>query len=857
MGRDGGHRRSSFLALQRISLRSLAAHKLRLALTVLAVVLGTSFVAGAFILTASLSKAFDDIVDGNYEGVDLVLTGAPEAPLPLTLVAQLEQRGDVEDASPQDLSPVVILTGDGDPIQTGGAGAWLLPYEPSTNPDSIVTVVEGTAPTAPGRALINDTAAESAGIEVGDPVTVIDPSGRHDFLIEGINEMDIATGGWAGLMIPVGQYRSEFSDGTTTAQILIRGSGDSTPTALLHSLRAEYPGLLMQTGEQAAEEESAAIRAQLAFLTYILLAFGLIALLVGTFIISNTFSMLIAQRTREFALLRTLALSRRQLAGAVLAEAVIIGALGSALGILAGVGLVEAITAGMTAAGFGFPDAGIGLDAASVVAPLLIGIVATVLSAWVPARRAGAVHPVQSMRSGEQVSAAPLGKRTVFGAVLVLVGFLVSLLAAVVTSWSTGTRGVLLALGTISLVLGVLLASAALARYLFALRGRLGGVVALLARTNLSRNARRTAATSFALTLGVALVAAVGILGASMKESIFGQVDDSLRADAVVTTGLLSTQGIPGQVAGDITEIPGVAGTVPLTWLPLTVEGETAGGVGPGSGVPLLDDDPRQALVLDVTQGSFESATGSPGVGLARGVAERLGLGVGDVATVAAPGLSPLTVEAPVLVVWEDNSAYVPLAVTAPTAEQLVPDRSAWFTQTLFVDFVGDADAESTFTAVTEEVNSYGVLQVLDRYQYRDSSAEQINQLMSIVYALLALSVVIAVLGIINTLALSITERTREFGTLRAVGTHRAQIRRMIVLESVHIAVLGAVSGVIVGVWLGWCLVRVLADQGIERLLVPGDQLLGLLLGAVVVGVIAGLWPAGRAARVGALTAVD
>ncbi len=848
---------SSFRTLQKISLRSLAAHKIRLLLTVLAVVLGTSFVSGAFILTASLSKAFDDIVDGNYDGVDVVLTGTPDQPLALDMVTSIEGFDGVEDAASQDLSPVVILTDDGDPIQTGGAGAWLLPYEPSAGSDGLSTIVDGVEPTAPGRAVINDTAAMSAGIEVGDVVTVIDPVGRHEFIVDGLNEMDIATGGWAGLMIPAEQYRTEFSDGETTARIMVRGTGSVDSSTLLDSLQREFPGVSMQTGGQAAEEESASIRSQLAFLTYILLAFGLIALLVGTFIIANTFFMLVAQRTREFALLRTLALSRLQLTGSVIAEAAVIGALGSALGIVVGVGLVEAITFGMTTAGFGFPDAGIGLDAASVIVPLVIGVVVTILSAWLPARRAGQVHPVQAMRSGEQVSTTPLGARTTVGATLLLVGFLATLVASLATGWSTGIRGVVLAAGTVALVLGVLLASAALARRIFSVRGRFGGVVALLARTNLSRNARRTAATAFALTLGVALVAAVGILGASMKESIFGQIDESLRADAVVTTSLVSTQGIPEQVADDIGAVSGVTGVVPVTWLPLTVNGETAGGFGPGSGVPLLDDDPRKALVLDAVEGGFEGVADGPGVGLARSTAENLGLSVGDVVTVAAPDLTPETREAPVRVIWEDNSAYVSLAVSRATAEALVPDRSAWFTQTVFVTFGEEAQEGLTFDAVTEEVNSYGVLEVMDRYQYRSASADQINQLMSIVYALLALSVVIAVLGIINTLALSITERGREFGMLRAVGTHRSQIRRMIVLESVHIAVLGAISGVVVGVWLGWCLIRVLAGQGIDRILIPWDQILGLLIGAVVVGVVAAIWPARKAARADPLTAVD
>lgn len=836
-------------ALRRVSLRSLSAHRLRLFLTTLAVVLGTSFVAGAFMLTATLSKAFDDITEANYDGVDVVLVTSSDLPLTLGMAGEIEGRDDVAKVEVVDQRPVILLDAEDNPVQTGGAGSWLLAYlAPEDAVSPALTIAEGTAPTGDGRAVLNEDAAESAGLRVGDTVTLIDSTGRHEFVLDGLTRFEAATGGWAGLQIPGEQFRAEFTDGLHTERIAVRAEG-SDPESLRQALADDYPGATVMTGTQAAELESEEVSSQLAFFTYILFAFGLIALLVGTFIISNTFSMIVAQRTREFALLRALGMSQFQLSGSVIVEAAIIAVLGSAVGILVGVGLVELITLAMTTAGFGFPDAGLGLDTASILVPLGIGVIVTILSAWVPARRAGRVHPVQAMRSGDQSVTVPLGVRTTIGLVLLIAGLTATLVAALSTGWDTSTRGILTGVGTAGIVLGVLLVMAVVARSLFSVRFRLGGIITLLARTNLSRNPRRTAATAFALTLGVALVAAVGILGASTKESVFGSIDESLRADAVVTSGMVNLQGVPEQAIGDLGDIDGVEDVTPVTLLPVEVNGVTAGAVNTTGVSPLVTADPRVAIALDITQGSFNEVSTTAGVGLSRSTAEQLGLVVGDNATVSAPSLGRASVEVPVLVVWEDNASYTSVAVTGVVGERLVPDRSTWFTQNVFVTFAEDADDEAVFAAVTEEMNSYGILQVMDRYQFRDAGADQVNQLMSVVYALLALSVVIAVLGIVNTLALSTTERLHEFGMLRAVGTQRAQIRRMIVLESVVIALFGAVIGIVVGVWLGWCLVRVLASQGIDRWLIPWDQVFALLLGAVVVGAVAALWPARRAAQ--------
>ncbi|MDO5671033.1 MAG: ABC transporter permease [Corynebacterium sp.] len=836
--------------LQKISLRSLAAHKLRFIMTMLAVVLGTSFVAGGFILTASLSKAFDDISSAQFAGADLVLNYTPEYPLTLEMAEEISERADVDKVETLDMLPVVILGPDNAAYQSGGAGSWILPWTPPE--DSIASstrIGEGRAPEAAGEAVINSSAAERADLAVGDTVTVIDPVQRAEYTLVGLSETDMATGGWAGLQVVDEVFRTEYSPGGTTGSMLVQGD------VALETLRAAYPGAEILTAAEAAEQTAEDINQALSFFTYVLLAFGLIALLVGTFIISNTFSMIVGQRTREFALLRALGMSRLQLTGSVLVEAALVGVVGSALGIVVGVGLVKLIVYLMEAFGLGFPNAGVGLDARSILVPLVVGIVVTLVSAFVPARRAGRVHPVQAMRSGDQSSTQPVAVRSILGGIALVAGLATSLLAALVSDWSTSTRTLLLGIGAVALILGALLLLAGVARYFFAWR-RGGAVVPLLARTNLSRNPRRTAATAFALTLGVALVCAVGILGASIKLSVFGAIEEELTADAVVSAGVVTNQSIPAQALHTIEDMDGVEGIVTVSWVPLSVDGKAGSRDESGGVSAVLDHDPTRALNLEVVEGSFAGAGSRPGVGLSVDTARELGVGVGDSVPITS-SVTTLSTQAPVVVIWENSSSYTPLAISAPTVEEFLPDRSTWFTQTAFVRFSEEADTEAVFRQVSEEAASYGVLQAMTPTEYQLSAAAQIDQLLAIVYALLALSVVIAVLGIVNTLGLSIMERAHEFGMLRAVGMQQRQVRRMITLESVYIAVVGAVTGILSGTWLGWCLVKTQDGQGINRWAIPWEQLAVVLVTAVLVGIIAALWPARRAARTSPLAAVE
>ncbi|AQQ14640.1 ABC transporter permease YtrF precursor [Corynebacterium glaucum] len=847
-------------AIAQLSWRNIRANTTRLLLSLIAVVLGTGFVAGGFILTATLNKAFEDIISNNYEGVDVVVKGSMEHPLDrITTKETLEKLPEVELAEPSGTQAVALLIDD-TPVQARGGGTWILPFTPDGERIgfSELTMVEGDAPDESGHGVINASTAEQYDVQVGDTVAVVDRTGRHEFTIDGIYDPGFDAGNWAGLQIPQDQYWDEYSVDNIANVVSVRAAEGTSPEAAVDAISTALPDAEVKTGEQATEDESAAVREQLAFISYILAAFGLIALLVGSFIISNTFSMIVAQRQKEYALLRALGMSQHQLTGSVAVEAFIIGLIGSVLGIGVGFGLIALIVWGMERAEVGFPNAGIGLNWQAVVISLVVGLLVTLWGAWAPARRAGAVRPVEAMRSGETSTAQPLRARTVIGAVLMLAGIGATAAGAFVDA-STANRAMLVGVGALAMVAGWLLLSAAIVRVISGATPRSWPPVGVLAGTNLARNPRRTASTAFALMLGVTLVSAVGILGASMKNSVFGVVDEQLRADAVITKSAPSLE-FPANAMEEIRAMPEVTGSFDSLAAPVAVirpgsTPEQTAEAASGNGFDaIISSDPTDVINLEVAEGDFADLVNGPGVGMSRSEADKFGVSLGDTVQVVSP-VSPELIDEPLAVIWEDSDVFMGVGISAHTARKLVPNEDQWMRVNAMVTFREDMDEQEGIAKLEETVKPFAVLQVQDRYEFRDQSAGQIDGLLSVVYGLLALSVVIAIFGIINTLALSITERRREFGTLRAVGMQRAQVRRMIAMESVVIAVLGALAGIVLGTWVGYAFVQTLSDTGLDRTLIPWAQLGGVLAVAVVVGIVAALVPSRQAARTHPLAA--
>ena len=855
--RDGGahaprHAPRHARPMLRVSTRNIAANKLRLVLSVLAVVLGTAFVTGSLVFTATLKNTFDGLLDQGT--ADLSVMIEPEDPrgagVPFEVAEQVLAVPGVEAASPGVSGTVVLFNAEGTPYQSGGAPSEGLAW---TDPDTAVGddswLTEGRAPEADDEVVLPEGVLASAGLAVGNAAQVYTTSeGMMDVTVVGTYASGTDVGGYVGVGFSSERARALFTDGENASNVAVRGEPGVSQDELRDAIVAEFPEYSVSTGEEIKERLSAQLSTILDFVNYFFVAFGLIALLVGTFIIYNTFSMLVAQRLRELALLRAIGASRGQLTRSVLAEAALTGLIGSALGVLAGFGLAQLIFVVLDALDLGIPAGNLALTPMSVVTPLVLGFVVTLFSAWAPARRAGRVAPVQGMRVGSTAAEAGGGWRTYIGLLAVISGIALALIG----TWQDTTKSgaITVGVGAAALIIGSFLVMPALARPIAGGVGRIigapFGAVGRLAATNAGRNTRRTAATAFALTLGLTLVAAFGTLGATTKESISGVIDQDINA-AVVVQGVAS-QGppvpLPGGIEERIAEVDEVGKVASLAFAFGQLGGEPQALAAASGPVEEMID----ATVVD---GSLQPAEDS--LIVSRTVARDKGWTLGATVPLVGPDGTESTLR--VTGVYEDSQILGPFFTGSDVYERLVPEnlRSTFNVLVSPADGVSD---EQLLEAVTAAVADTPIAMVQSKQQYIDAQTGGIDQLLTIIYALLGLALVIAVLGIVNTLALSVIERRTEIGMLRAVGMQRSQVRRTINLESTQIAVFGALIGAAVGVYLGWAFVTVLAASGLSETTIPWGTIGIVLVCSAFVGVLASLWPAHRAAKTDPLAAI-
>ncbi|MBP1159926.1 ABC transporter permease [Rhodococcus sp. PvR099] len=832
--------------MRKVSLRNLAAHKVRLALTVLSVVLGTAFVAGSFVFTDTLQKTFDGLFADAAKGVDVRVSGLEKGSsgVPLSELPKLEAVDGVRAVVPAVDGPIVLLGADKKPLQSGGAPSIGLSYTPPEqalgDPD---VMVAGAPPAAPGQIALNEGAARKAGLAVGDRTQVLVPtSGVIDVTVSGIYQTPSDSGGFVGAQFDGAQARELFTDGSHVDYVDVAGTGVSQ-SELRDRVAAALPDLKVDTGDQVREDVKAEVNSALSFMNYFLLAFGAIALLVGTFIIYNTFSMIVAQRLRELALLRAIGASRKQVGRSVVLEALIVGLLGSALGIAAGVGLAYGLRAMLNGFDVGLPSGPLQLEPRTVIVALLVGVLVTVVSAYAPARRAAKVPPVAAMREEFSSTGDSLRVRTLVGAIAAVVG------GALLLVGSRGTGGgaaTTVGLGAAALIVAVLLAAPALSRPVV---GALGAVfakpfgpVGRLARTNAVRNPRRTAATAFALTLGLMLVSVIGVFGASAKESVNSLVDNGVRADYILAGP--DSMGVPLGAAAAVEEVPGVADAVELHGVAVKIDDEEQFGTA-------LSGQLDGVLDYTLEEGSAELV--GTNMLVSRTTATEKGWRIGTPVVLTDRDGEQVTTN--VTGIYADSQLLGKWMVPESVYEQVTPAavRAVW---AVLIEAQPGADLAAMRGDLAAATDKFLVVQVKDREEFKGSQGKQIDTLLAVLYGLLALAIVIAILGIINTLALSVVERRREIGMLRAVGMQRPQVRRTIYLESVLIAVFGAAVGVLLGVAFGWGFVSTLADEGLDVIAVPWGQVVAMLLGSAVVGVLAALWPAARAARTKPLEAI-
>lgn len=864
---------SSSSAMTRVSMRNLRSHKLRFFLTILSVVLGTAFIAGSFMFTNSLSSAFDSIVNSSYQNVDGVASTKKDSEQKLDQSMRDRLGQDPAVGKLNISSSVQVVVGDpqNKPVNTGGAPSMVTPYYPEDQRvGGDTSIVEGNAPHGFGEVIINQTAAVKNGIKVGDRLTLIDPSASHPVTVSGIYHVDMEVGGYFGALMEESAFLPMFQPEGTVDELLLQSAGEESQQAFVDELSAKYPGVEFSTGAQKVKEQTKEIDSALSFVNYFLLAFGLIALLVGTFIIANTFSMIVAQRMREFALLRALGTSQRQLTASVVLEAAVIGLIGSLLGVAVGFGLVKLIYLALNSFGMGLPSAGLTLTPQSVAVPLILGVLVTALSAWAPARRAGQVRPVEAMRMGDISSSSSLKLRTILGAVVLLVGMGAAVLGGwILTDANTGPRAGIIGVGAVMIILGTFMVSPALAIPVVPVLGRaIGfpfGAVGKLARTNSKRNPRRTATTAFALTLGVALVAAIGMFGATMKNSVTELTNSSIDAEFIVAGPSGAGPGqfpVPKDAAKKIRELDSVQDAATFGVTGVTVDGVSAAPGGQMSFV--MDGDPTK--VTDIAKVDGDVTLSEPGFLASKSLAEEKGWRVGQE---VPAGIGPISGgdQAKVILrgIFEDNQVLGSVILSDSALKQLkdtVPQfasnrAASTMVQLVAVNGKPGVDEAQLRSDLEGAVKDYIVLLVQTKTEYAGSQAVMVDQMLNILYGLLALAVIVAVLGIINTLALNVVERRKEVGMLRAVGTKRMQIRTMITLEAVQISVYGALVGIVIGVFLGWAFIQAMQDQGLTGTVVPWSQLIFMVLGSGVVGIIAALWPAHKAAKTPPLEAIS
>jgi putative ABC transport system permease protein len=845
--------------MTRVALRGIRSHLGRFILSILAVLLGVSFVAGTFSLRSMMASTFDDIVESGtnadtyVQGAELISAAdagmegfASYAPLPLDLEDQIREVDGVAGVVPSVQGSIVLVGKDGTAVMSTGPPSFALGLHPD---ETALTIADGRAPEGPDEIGLETAALERSGLAIGDTTTVVIGDELREVEVVGEIGFDAGMAGAIMVALDMETATAAYAPTGTTTLFSVYAEDGVSQTELMTNVGAALDGVPsadgveVKTGDQMRDETSEQWASMLGFISTFLLIFAGIALFVGTFIISNTFQMVVRQRQREFAMLRAVGASPGQVFASVLGQAAVIGVIGSLLGVGAGVGLVAGLR--QLFAGMGMEMSGdIPLDGFTIAVSVITGTVVSLVAALVPARRAALTAPVEAMRDDVVRHDRATRWRTAFGAVL-LAGGLVAVASAALELTEDG--GMLLGLGAGAVVIAVLMLAPVMVPPALsvlaapAVRGLkpLGG----LARGNVARNPKRTASTAGALMVGMALVGAASVLAASTTASMRDVVDNESGADLLLQS---ATWDVPGQLVTDLGSVDGLERVDPLrVAYSTTVEGEPEEIVGVPAGLF------GSALTVPVEDGDVASL--AQGQALVQAAdAEANGWAVGDTVTVGGP-LGEIDV--PIGAVIDSQAVGVALVLPDDLYDTVV-DPNGSMTDTVFLTAEDGADLAQLREDVTAAATPYVVVSVMDGEEFGDALAAQVNQMLVILYALLGLSIVIAVLGIVNTLALSISERTREIGLLRAVGLGRLQLATVVTIESVLTAVFGTVLGIGVGAGLASVMPTVFADEGFTSLVVPWGPL-GALLGlAVVVGALAAVWPAVRAARMDVLEAI-
>ncbi len=842
----------------KVTLKGILAHKIRFLLTGVAVILGVAFISGTLVLTATINKTFDGLFANIYAHTDAavrekaqfdVAFGAGRGRIDDSVIPLVRKSAGVAqaDGTVQGLAQVINKKNE---ALNKGQGAPALGFSYIKDRDlSSFHVTQGRGPRAANEIVIDKNTADKTKYKIGDTVPVLTKDGRDDYKLVGIakfGDADSLLGATAVLFTRDTASRVLGQPGKVD-MVLVKADSGVSQEQVVHNIKGSLKGqknIEVLTGAQITQESQNDVKDALGFFNTFLLIFGVVALLVGSFIIFNTFSIIVAQRGREMALLRAIGAKRGQVVRSVLFEATLVGVVASVIGFVAGVLLAGLLKALLSALGIDIPASSITIPTNAIVWSFIVGMGVTIVAAVFPAIRASRIPPIAALQRVGADQSPGTWKRTLAG--LIVTGIGIAFVASgLFGNGSNGLQSV--GLGAFVIFIGVAVLGPIIARPISAVLGwpirGMKGVTGLLAEENAKRNPKRTSATAAALMIGVALVGLITVFGASARASVRATIDKSMKADYIITTEGFGPGTLPQTAETQLAKTPGVT----------SVSGVQNGFVKvKGSVTDILGVDPNvvdSLFDLEVSQGDLK-ALQLDGLAVSKTTAddENLKLGQHVPVTFAQSGRKDFIVQA-----IYDQTAVPDYVISTDAYRKNFPDV---FDAQIYLRTQGGPSAQNR-AAIEKTMKAYPSGKVQDRDQFKAAQSNQINQFLNLVNALLLFAIVIALFGIANTLGLSIIERTRELGLMRAVGMTRRQVRSLVRWEAVIIALLGAFLGIVIGVLFAWALVQALSDQGIDQFRTAPVQLVIIFVLAAVFGVIAAIWPARKAAKLDVLQAIS
>jgi len=850
----------------RVALKGLAGRKVRALLTAVAIVLGVAMISGTYILTDTINNGFNTIVVNSYKNADVIVSGQAafkntngngvETPtFPASLLPKVKALPDVAAAAGSVTSDSVKLIGkDGKVIDTGGAPSLGFSVDPNEQQFNPTQLTEGSWPSGGNEVVIDKATASGQGFQVGDTVRLQAVGPQRSFKLAGIAELagvgSIGGATFAIFDLPTAQ--KVFDKPGQLDVIRIQSKTGVSNAKLVSEIRPLLPATatVRDTNQQVNEDKKDL--SFVSFFKYILLAFAGIALFVGAFVIANTLSITIAQRMREFATLRTLGASRRQVLWSVVIEAFVIGVLGSILGLFLGLGLAKVLNKLFVIFGIDLPQGQTVFATRTVIVSILVGTIVTLIASVRPARRATRVPPIAAVREG---SVLPVSRFAKYGPVTALAILLVAVALVAIGSLGSGLgaglRLLMIGIGVLLLFFGVSMNAARIVRPLAAVLGAparaIGGAPGILARDNATRNPARTASTASALMIGLALVTFVAIFGQGVFKSFEDAVDQLFVADYAVTATNTFT---PIDVAAG-KSLLGKPGVSDVT----AIRAGSAHFLGSDHDLTAVEPNAETGIRIDWTAGghSVPGRLGSDGFFTDSDYAKSKHLHVGSVVSLEFPSGKRVNVR--LIGIYEKPNGGSPFGdatISTTLFDKYIPRPRDEMVLINTPDGVSDANTAT----LEDDVQGFADAKVQTRDEFKANFIKPIKKILNLLYALLALSVIVSLVGIINTLVLTVYERTREIGMLRAVGMTRRQVRMMIRYESIVTALMGAVLGIAVGVFLAALVTHALSDQGIV-FAIPWMQLVYFVLAAIIVGILAAVIPARHAARLNVLRALQ